>query len=56
MGHFSVPACANQPLGFSVRGKSTTDRLFQTISGLKIISGSQYIYIVPFVPFKNRKS
>ena len=42
LGQFSVPACANQPPGFSLRGKSTTNGLFQTI-----------IYIVPF---KNRKS
>ena len=35
MGQFSIPACANQPPGFSVRGMSTPDGLFQTINGLK---------------------
>ena len=33
----SVPACANQPSGFSIRGKFTQNGLFQTISGLKNI-------------------
>ena len=31
MGQFSVHACANQPLGFSERGTSTPNVLFQTI-------------------------
>ena len=39
MGQFSVHACANQPSGFSVRGKMTPNGLFQRISGLKNISG-----------------
>ena len=39
LGQFSVPACANQPPGFSVRGKLTPNGLFQTISWLKNISG-----------------
>ena len=39
LGQFSVPACANQPRGFCVRGKSTPNGLFQTIGGLKNISG-----------------
>ena len=38
-GQFSAPACANQPPGFSVSGKSTPNGLFQTISGLKNING-----------------
>ena len=36
---FSVHTCANQPPGFSVRGKSTPNGLFQTISWLKNING-----------------
>ena len=36
LGQFSVPACANQPPGFSVRGTSTPNGLFQTI---KILMG-----------------
>ena len=36
MGQFSVPACANQLPGFSVRGTSTPNGLFQTI---KILMG-----------------
>ena len=39
LGQFSVSACTNQPPGFSVRGKSTANRLFQTISRLKILIG-----------------
>ena len=37
--HFSVPACANKPPGFSVRRTSTPNGLFQTINGLKILMG-----------------
>ena len=36
---FSVSACANQPPGFSVKGTSTPNGLFQTITGLKILIG-----------------
>ena len=36
LGKFSVPAWANQPPGFSVRGTSTPNGLFQTI---KILMG-----------------
>ena len=35
-GQFSVPACANQPLGFFVRGTLTPNGLFQTV---KILLG-----------------
>ena len=53
------PACANQPPGFSVRGKSTPNGLFQTISWLKILMGHTkplhqlkhdiYIYIYIYI-------
>ena len=36
LGEFSVPACENQPPGFSVRGTSTPNVLFQTT---KILMG-----------------
>ena len=36
LGQFSVPAWANQPPGFSIRGISTPNGLFQTI---KILMG-----------------
>ena len=39
MGQFSVPAYANQPPGFCVRGTSTPNRLFKTINGLKTLMG-----------------
>ena len=39
LGQFPVPACANQPPGFSVSGTSTPNGLFQTINGLKILLG-----------------
>ena len=39
MGQFPVPAKANQPPGFSVRGTSTPNGLSKTISGLKKING-----------------
>ena len=54
LGKFSVPAWANQPPGFSVRGTSTPNGLFQTIKMLmgytKRLHCSMYI-----VPFKIRK-
>ena len=34
LGKFSVPAWANQPSGFSIRGTSTPIELFQTIKML----------------------
>ena len=39
LGQFSVPACANQPPGFSVRGTSTPNGLLQAINWLKILMG-----------------
>ena len=39
MGQFSAPACADEPHGFSVKGKSTPNGLFQTISGLRNNTG-----------------
>ena len=38
-GQFSVPACANQATGFSVNGLSTPNEIFQTINGLKRLTG-----------------
>ena len=34
LGQFSVFACGNQAIGFSVNGSSTSNGLFQTINGL----------------------
>ena len=50
LGKFSVPAWANQPSGFSIRGTSTPTGLFQTI---KMLMGytkrlHQTCCIVPF--------
>ena len=45
MGQFSVPACANQRPGFSIRGKSTPNGLFEMINGLKILMGyTKWLY------------
>ena len=33
LGQFSVPAWVNQPPGFSLRGTSTPNELFQTFLG-----------------------
>ena len=42
---FSVSACANQPLGFSVSGTSAPNGLFQTINGSKRLIGySKHFY------------
>ena len=55
LGKFSVPAWANQPHRFSVRGTSTPNGLFQTI---KILMGytKRLHQTSCIVPFKIRKS
>ena len=52
---FSVPAWANQPPGFSIRGTSTPNGLFQTI---KMLMGytKRLHQTWCIVPFKIRKS
>ena len=57
MGQFSVPACGNQPPGFSVRGKLTPNGLFQTIGGLKMLMGytKQLHQLKHDIEKKNRK-
>ena len=39
LGQFPVSACTNQGTGFSVNGSSTSNGLFQTITGLKRLMG-----------------
>ena len=55
LGKFSVPAWANQPPGFSIRGTSTPNGLFQTI---KMLMGytKRLHQTWCIVPFKIRKS
>ena len=55
LGKFSVPASANQPPGFSVRGTSTPNGLFQTIKMLLgYTKGLHQTWCI--APFKIRKS
>ena len=59
LGKFSVLAWSNQLPGFSVRGTSTPNGLFQTINGLKILMGHTKRLQTKtwcIVPFKNQKS
>ena len=56
LGQFSVPTCANQPLGFSVRRTSTLNGLFQTIKMLMGYTIYQLKHSVLFhLKFENLK-
>ena len=54
VGQFSVSACANQAIGFSMNRSSTPNSLLQTINGLLKTAPSTMAWCI--VPFKNRKS
>ena len=55
LGKFAVPASANQPPGFSVRGTSTPNGLFQTIKMLMgYTKGLHQTWCI--APFKIRQS